>query len=454
MKITIVGAGKVGTTITAQLSKEGHDITVIDTKSDVLENAQGLYDIISVAGNGASMATLQDAGIQNNDLLIAVTSRDEVNMLACITAKNINPEINCIARIRNPEYVAQAYKMSEEFGLSLVINPEKQAAVEISQLLKLPGTLSREFFAKARMEMIEIKIEEYSKLVGVKLQDLQKIVHTKVLVCAVERDGKAIMPDGSFVLRVNDKISVAAQSESLHSLLYSVGIIKKPIKHVLLAGGSRLAYYLAQELLKSHMTVNIIEIDENTCNELAELLPEATIVKGDASSQAVLDAEDLSDYDAVVSCTGIDELNVIISMYAALCKVPLTITKLGRGGNTRMLDALPMGPIVCPKNLCTSHIVRYVRAMMQSSGSAALSVHQIANGNAEVLEFMVDENTKHIGESLKDISIKKNILIASITSKGVSSVADGQQKFHVGDTVVVVVARENPILNLNDIFEG
>lgn len=454
MKITIVGAGKVGTTITAQLSKEGHDITLIDTKSDVLENAQGVYDIISVAGNGASMATLQDAGIQNNDLLIAVTSRDEVNMLACITAKNINPKINCIARIRDPEYVAQAYKMSKEFGLSLVINPEKQAAVEISQLLKLPGTLSREFFAKARMEMIEIKIEEYSKLVGVKLQDLQKIVHTKVLVCAVERDGKAIMPDGSFVLRVNDKISVAAQSESLHSLLYSVGIIKKPIKHVLLAGGSRLAYYLAQELLKSHMTVNIIEIDENACNELAELLPEATIVKGDASSQAVLDAEDLSDYDAVVSCTGIDELNVIISMYAALCKVPLTITKLGRGGNTRMLDALPMGPIVCPKNLCTSHIVRYVRAMMQSSGSAALSVHQIANGNAEVLEFMVDENTKHIGESLKDISIKKNILIASITSKGVSSVADGQQKFHVGDTVVVVVARENPILNLNDIFEG
>ena len=262
------------------------------------------------------------------------------------------------------------------------------------------------------------------------------------------------MPDGSFVLRVNDKLSVAAQSESLHSLLYSVGIIKKPIKHVLLAGGSKLAYYLAQELLKSHMTVNIIEIDENACNELAELLPEATIVKGDASSQAVLDAEDLADYDAVVSCTGIDELNVIISMYAALCKVPLTITKLGRGGNTRMLDALPMGPIVCPKNLCTSHIVRYVRAMMQSSGSAALSVHQIANGNAEVLEFMVDENTKHIGESLKDISIKKNILIASITSKGVSSVADGQQKFHVGDTVVVVVARENPILNLNDIFEG
>ena len=185
MKITIVGAGKVGTTITAQLSKEGHDITLIDTKSDVLENAQGVYDIISVAGNGASMATLQDAGIQNNDLLIAVTSRDEVNMLACITAKKINPKINCIARIRDPEYVAQAYKMSEEFGLSLVINPEKQAAVEISQLLKLPGTLSREFFAKARMEMIEIKIEEYSKLVGVKLQDLQKIVHTKVLVCAV-----------------------------------------------------------------------------------------------------------------------------------------------------------------------------------------------------------------------------------------------------------------------------
>lgn len=452
MKIAIVGAGKVGNTITAQLSKEGHDITIIDTKSDVLETVQGAYDVISIVGNGGSMVTLKEASIEKMDLLIAVTSRDEVNMLACITAKKLNPHINCIARIRNPEYVLQTYEMSDEFGLSLVINPERQAAMEISQLLKLPGTLSREFFAKARIEVIEIKVEKGSKLVGVRLQDLQNIVHTKVLVCAVERDGKAIMPDGSFELQENDRISVTAQSSSLHSLLYSIGVIKKQIRHVLLAGGSKLSYYLAQELVKSHMTVNIIEIDEEKCNTLAELLPECTIVKGDASSQAVLDAEDLSDYDAVVSCTGIDELNVIISMYASLCKVPVTITKLGRGGNSKMLDSLPTGPIVCPKDLCTSHIVRYVRAMEHSSGSA-LSVHRIANGNAEVLEFVVDEKTKHVGEMLKDITMKKNILVASITHGASSSIADGNQKFQIGDTVVLVVARETPILNLNDIFE-
>ena len=452
MKITIIGAGKVGTTITAQLSKEGHDITLIDTRSDVLENAQGAYDVISIVGNGGSMGTLQEAGIERTDLLIAVTSKDEVNMLACVTAKNLNPNINCIARIRSPEYIEQTSVMREQYGLSLVINPERQAAIEISQLLKLPGTLSRDSFAKAKFEMIEIKVDEKSKLRGVKLQDLQKIVHTKVLVCAVERDGKAIIPNGSFELRVNDKISVTAKSDSLHSLLYSVGIIKKPIKHVLIAGGSRITYYLAKELIKSDMTVNIIEIDEKKCNELAEALPECTIVKGDASSQSVLDSEDLTDYDAVVSCTGIDELNVIISMYAAMCKVPLTVSKLGRGGNAKMLDALPMGPIVCPKNLCTSHIVRYVRAMMQSNGSA-ISVHKIANGNAEVLEFEVDKTIKHIGEALKDIPIKQNILVASITSGMHSNIADGNQKFKEGDTVVVVVARENPILNLNDIFE-
>lgn len=452
MKILIVGAGKVGYTCTAQLSREGHDITLVDVRPDVLEKAQGAYDVIAVTGNGASLSTLQAAGITDMDVLIAVSNADEVNLLACITAKHLNPHINCIARIRDPEYVAQAYEMRDEFGLYLVVNPERQAAHEIFQLLKLPGSLTRETFAKARMEMIELRVAEGSLLCGKRLSELENAVHTRVLVCAIERHGEVIIPRGDASLMAGDRISVTGSSNNLHQMLVHLGIIRKNIRHVLIAGGGRISYYLASELGRSGMTANIIESDASRCEELADLLPAATVVHGDASSQSFLETEDLTDYDAVVSCTGIDELNIVISMYASMCHVPLTITKLGRGDSSRILDSLPVGPTVCPKDLCTTHIVRYVRAMEHSSGLSALSVHKIASGNAEVLEFVVDENTKHIGEKLKDMPIQKNVLIASISSGRTTEIAHGDMTFHAGDTVVIVAASDHVIGTLNDIF--
>lgn len=453
MKLLIVGAGKVGHAITAQLSKEGHDLTLIDKRSEVLEEVQGTYDINTVPGNGASMAVLHDGNVESSDVLIAVSNADEVNLLACITARTMNPRICCIARIRDPEYVDQAYQMAKTFNLALVINPEKQAAVEIAHLLKLPGTLHRDTFAKARIEIIELRVDAGSRLVNRRLSDLEKIVHSQVLVCAVERDGNVIMPDGSFVLKEGDKFSVTAYPDQLHAMLAYLGIVKKDVRHVMIAGGGRISYYLAQQLEKMHMTATIIERDRARCDLLAELLPHATIVCGDASSQSLLDAEDMDRYDAVVSMTGLDEMNIVISMYAALRKVPLTITKLGRGENISVLQNLPIGPLVCPKELCTMHIVRYIRAMEKSSGSAAVSVHKIADGGAEALEMVVDENTKHIGVALKDMPIRKNILIVSIRHGSRVTIANGMSAFHPGDTVVLVAAQDHVIKVLNDIFE-
>lgn len=450
MEILIAGAGKVGNSVAEQLTQEGHNITMIDARSNVLELAQSSYDVNTVMGNSASMTVLQNAEVETKDILIAATNSDEINMLTCSVAKSLNPNINCIARIRNPQYVDQAYRMADQFGLALVINPERQAAHEIAQLIRVPGTLQRDTFVKARIEVIELKVGE--RLKGTKLFDLEKITRIKVLVCAVSRDGDIIMPDGNFVLKENDHIYVTAKPNELHRLLYSLGVVKKDIKNVLITGGGRISYYLAQELTKARMKMHIIERDRETCEMLAELLPNVTIVHGDAASRGTLESEELGTYDAVVSCTGIDEVNIVTSMVASLNNVPLTITKVGRGDNVEVVNALPIGPAVCPKELCTDHIVSYVRAMGNTSGSA-LSVHTIARGQAEILEFQADENTKYIGKQFRDIPIKKNILIVCVGHGLKSEVANGNSSYQVGDTVVVVAGEGSLVTNLNDIFE-
>ena len=453
MQILIVGSGKVGYTITGRLSSEGHDVTVIDSRSDVLSRTQNDFDVITVQGNGASMDTLKDAEVEKKDLIIAVTNADEANMIACITARYMNPDIRCIARIRNPEYVEQAHVMADEMNLALVINPERQAAHEISSLIKLPGSLNRETFEKARMELIEIHLDPSSKLCGVQMKDIESVIHVKVLVCAVERGDEVTIPDGSFVFKPEDNLYVTGSLSNMQRMLYELGFIQKKIKRVLIAGGGRISYYLAHELEHSHISTTIIEKDEKKCEELAALLPKQTIVQGDAASHAVLDNEEMGNYDAFVSCTGLDEMNIVTSMYAALSHVPLTITKLGRGENMRILNNLPIGPLVCPKDLCTDHIVRYVRAMKSSEGLAAESIHMIADGRAEVLEFTVRENAKHVGEYFRNMPIKKNILIATVTDGAHSLIAGGDNMYHVGDTVVIVTAADDVITTLNDIFE-
>ena len=452
MKILIAGAGKVGRALTDELSKEGHDITVIDMNSDVLENAVSNYDVITLQGNSASMSVLEEAGVRNMDLLIAATNADEVNMLAVITAKALNPDIHTIARIRNPEYVEQARSMRDVFALSLIINPEQQTAHEIARLLRYPGFLKRETFAKARAEIVELKVAKGSKLAKVQMKNLSSATRAQILVAAVLRQGKAIMPDGNFTIQEGDRLFVTGDPEQLHQMLIHIGIINMPVSHVIMAGGSRISYYLAEELNKYHIATSIIEIDKKKCRELAEMLPFTTVINGDVSNREVLDSEDIGDYDAVVSLTGIDELNVVTSLYAHMHQVPNIVTKLGRGGEGELIENMPIGSVICPKELCTMHIVRYVRAMQTKEG-AALSIHRIADGKIEAIEFAADKDTKHLGEKLKNIRTRKNALIVSISHGKTSEIANGESSFNIGDTVVVITDTESAINQLNDIFE-
>mgnify|MGYP001114098960 CR=1 FL=1 len=451
MKIIIAGEGKVGALLTKQLSAEGYDLTLIDADITVLESSEGRYDVITVQGNCASMETLEQAGVKETDLLIALTNADEVNLLCCMTAHGMNPYIHTIARIRNPEYMEQVYEMRELFALSMMVTPERQAAAEIERLLKYPGFLKRDTFAKGRVEIVELRIDANHKLRNIALNDLDSIVKCKILICTVIRNGKAIAPGGNFVLQEGDRIFVTAPAATLTVLLKNLGIITHKVKRVILCGGGRVSYYLAQALLKNGIDVQIVEQDNERCVQLAKLLPQASIIHGDATKEFLLDNEGISDCDALVTLTGMDEMNIIISLYGSSCHVPQIITKLGRLENNTILDALPLGSIISPKELCCNNIVRYVRAMNQTG--AALAIHTIADGQTEALEFEVDENTLYCGIPLKRLKLKKNVLIVCITHGSQLEIPNGDSSFREGDTMIVVTGVDRVIYQLNDIFD-
>ena len=251
----------MGATLTRQLSAEGNDLTLIDSNPKVLESSEERYDVMVVQGNCASMEVLLQAGVKEADLLIAVAGADEINLLCCMTAHGLNERIHTIARVRNPEYTDQIYEMSGMFALSMAVNPEKQAAAEIARLLRYPGFLKRDTFAKGRVEIVELRIDEHSKLCNVALNDMNGIVKCKILVCAVLRNGRAITPDANFVLREGDRIFVTASADTLTILLKNLGIITHKVKRVILCGGGRVSYYLAKQLQSGGINVQIIERD-------------------------------------------------------------------------------------------------------------------------------------------------------------------------------------------------
>lgn len=451
MNIIIAGDGKVGSTLTRLLSAEGHDVTIIDCDSKVLQASLEQFDVMAVHGNCASMDVLLQAGVRDADLLLAVTNADEVNLLCCTTAHGLNSNIHTIARIRNPDYTEQIYAMQDTFGLSMAINPEKQAATEIERLLRYPGFLKRDSFAKGRTEIVELRVESGSKLCNVALMELNSIVKCRVLVCAVIRSGTAIAPGGNFVLREGDRIFVTAPAQNLTTLLRNLGIITRRVRSAILCGGGMVSFYLASMLERHGIHVQIIEHDYDRCQELASLLPDADVIHGDGTDQSLLDSEGLSNVDALVSMTGLDELNMIISLYGKSRGVPQVITKLSRMENRNMIDSLGLGSVVCPKELCCNTIARYVRAMGNQSG-AAVSVHAIADGQAEAVEFLVDDDTRNCGVPLKEIKLKSGVLLVSITRGPYTEIPGGDSKFYKGDTIVVVTSSRGSIRQLNDIF--
>ncbi len=450
MNIIIAGGGKVGITLARLLTAEDHNITMIDTNTSVLSEAVEHFDALAVCGNCASKGILLDAGVEIADLLIATTNADEVNLLCCMTAHGLNKRLHIIARVRNPEYTEQIMTMRDIFPLSLSVNPEKQAAREIARLIKYPGFLHRDTFAKGRVEIVELRVDEKSKLQNISLSELSGVVKCKVLVCAVLRNGNAVAPSGNFVLRQGDRVFVTAPASTMTTLLKNLGIITQRAHRVMVCGGGRISYYLAQMLEKEGIFVEIIDKNRDHCVALAEKLPSVSVVHGDCSSQDTLDSQGISNIDALCSLTGMDETNMVISLYANSQNVPQVITKLSHGEGM-ISHALPLGSVICPRELCSNQIVRYVRAMQNQTG-AAVSVHTIADGQVEAVEFLVDSTTHNCGVPLKKLKLKSNVLIASITRGTQTEIPSGDSVFAQGDTVVVVTGGRSVLRQLNDIF--
>lgn len=451
MKIVIVGDGKVGSALAVQLSKEGHNIVVIDSNQMVLQEIQQSWDVSVVHGNGATLKVQKLAGVDTSDLLIAATSADETNILCCIMARKLGCK-RTIARVRNPDYYYQLFLLKEELGISMVINPENATANEIFRLLQFPSFLKRDSFAKGRVEIVEIELREGNPLVGATLAELPKKVKVKVLVCAVVRGNEVFIPDGNFRMQPGDRLSFTASSSDLTKLIRNLELAQKKIKNVMIVGGSRIAYYLAEELLNSGSNVTLFEIDEQHCQELAELLPKATIIHADGSDKNVLDSEGLAQADAMVTLTDIDEENLIVSMYANYLGTYKVITKINRTEYTEVLSGKGIDCVVSPKDLCCNDIVRYVRAIGNRKGESALTLHRIVGDKVEALEFLAGKTLPQLGKRLSELHLKPNTLIACLNRDGKIIIPQGSDSIENGDTVIVVAHSDRVINNLSDIF--
>ena len=438
MKIIIVGCGKVGMTLAEELDNEGHDITIIDQDSVVVEKVTQSMDVMGVVGNGAVFQVQMDAGIREADLLIATTTSDELNMLCCLLAKRLGAK-QTIARVRNPVYYQQIHLFKDELKLSMAVNPELVLAGEISRVLIFPSAAKVETFAKGRVELVEASINENNPMAGLSFREFYEKYQIKMLVCAVQRGGEVYIPDGSFVPKQGDKINIAASHKEIERFFKFVGALRSRVKNVLICGGGKTAYYLSLKLLSLGMNVKIIERDAERCGELCELLPKATIIHGNATDHELLEEEGIDHVDGFVALTGMDEENIIMSMYAKTKKVSKIITKVNDEALQHMVDELGMESVVSAKNVTANLIMSYVRAMKNSMGSANIeTVYQLINGRVEALEFQIREGARYTGIPLKDLTLKENHLVACIVRKRQIIIPGGNDTLEVGDSVVVV----------------
>lgn len=450
MRIIVIGDGKVGRAIIEHICQEGHEVVVIDKNPDVVEEMINQYDVMGITGNGASYEILENAGVSRSDLVIASTSSDELNILSCIFSKKLGAKAT-VARVRSYEYDKQRDLMKDDLGITLTINPESEAANEIFRVLTFPEATKVDTFANGKVDLIELFVPEKSPLIGKRLFELQKAYNVKVLVCAVSRGDEVIIPDGSFVFQEGDKINVTAQRSELKTFLNKLGLIESAIKSVLIIGGGKITHYLAQELLKSKFEVKIIEKNRNRCLELAESLPGASIINGNGTDQTILTEEGIYDCDALVSLTGIDEENIIISMYANSIGVHKIIAKVNNPSFAKLMKSIDVASVISPKAVTAAKTLRYIRATSNARGNNIVNLYKIVNGKAEAIEFIAKEDHKMLNVPLKDLTLKKNVLIGGIIRNDEVIIPSGIDVLKLNDRVIVVCA-DQYLDDLSDIL--
>ena len=452
MDIIIVGCGKVGIALAEVLSEE-HNVTMIDKDENLINAAINDFDIMGIAGNCLQTNVLEEANVDKANLFIAVTTSDEVNILSCLIAKRMKAR-HCIARVRSPEFEKQLVFMREELGISMMVNPDYNAANEIAKVLRYPEAINIESFAKGRVDLAEIRITSGSILDNLALSHLSRRLRLDVLICAVQRGEELIIPNGNFILKAGDKIHMTASHSAMVKFFRSISAAyrEKRVKSAVLIGGGRVAYHLAQQLIEMGVKVKIIEIDEKRCLELSQRLDKVNISCADGTDHDILEEERVYDADAVVTLTGIDEENILLSLLAKKNGVDKVVTKVNRMSLIQLSDTLSLDSIISPKSITVNQILQYVRAKQNSLGNNVTTLYRLVNDRLEAIEFIVRDEKDYVGVPLKKLKIRSGILIASIVRGNELIIPKGDDCLKVNDSVVVVTTNKG-FHDLSNIFD-
>ena len=450
LNIIIVGCGKVGRALVEQLSKEGHYITIIDKNPEKIQSLTNLYDIMGIVGNGASYSVQMEAGIEDADLIISVTDSDELNMLCCTVAKQVG-DCSAIARVRTPDYSKEVSYLRDKLGLAMIINPELEAAKEAARILYLPTALEINSFAHGQAELIKIKVPEGNTIDGMTIAHLGRKIAPNILICAVERDGEVTIPAGDFTIQRGDIISFAASRKVAKQFLEDIGFKTNQVSNTMIIGGGKSTYYLAKLLMNMGIEVKIIESNRQKCEELSILLPKAIIINGDGTDEELLKEEGIETAESFVPLTGIDEENVMLTLYARKVSKAKVITKINRMTFKTVLNDLDLGSVIYPRYITSEAIVAYVRAKRASRGSDIETLYHIFDSKAEAIEFRIREESSVTDVCLANLSLKKNLLIAFINRNGKIIIPSGNDCIRVGDTVTIVTTHSG-LKDIRDIL--
>lgn len=441
MRIILAGCGKIGVALISALTSEGHDVVAVDDRQDVIDDLTNQYDVMCMVGNGADLEVLQEAGIDRTDLFIAVTGSDELNMLMCFLAKRLGAG-HTIARIRNPDYNDKSLGfLRQQLDLSMSINPELLTAQELHHILKLPAASKVETFSRRSFEMVELRLKEDSPFLGRKLWELRDRFKATFLICVVQRGSQVLIPRGDFVLEAGDRIGLTADRNELWKLLKATGLARKQARNVMLLGGSRIAFYLSKLLLASGSNVTLIDTDRATCHRFSDQMPGISTYCGDGTHQELLLEAGIRNHDAFVSLTGMDEENILVAYYARSQQVRQVISKVNRDEMARMAEQMGLESVLSPKDVVVNVVLRYARALESSMGSSIENLYQLMEGRAEALEFIVRSESPLTNVPLKNLKLKKDILIGGILRDRKAIIPAGDDMILPGDRVVVIAGQ-------------
>jgi trk system potassium uptake protein TrkA len=450
VRIIIVGDGKVGYTLAERLSAEEHGVTIIDRNEEALKRASENLDVMCVKGHGASLSVLQEAGVEKTDVLIAVTQNDEMNMVVCLTGKKLGAR-HTVARIRDPEYAGELRHLKEQLDINLVVNPEQSTAVEILRLLRFPHADTIDTFSRGRVELVSFRALPDDVLVGQKLASLKTRMDMAVLICMVERGAEVFIPDGEFVIREDDTVYVIGGLPEISRLFKWMGRLGGVARNVMIVGGGRIGYYLAQGASKMGIQPRVIELNAEVAAQLAEDLPDAVIIHGDGTVQELLESENIRGADSFVAVTGRDEDNLMTALFALQCKVPKVVAKTNRQNFNAVVRALGLDSVISPKDITADHIMHFIRGLNTDASSRVETLYRLVDGRVEALEFLVGRGSRHLGKKIMELPLKKSLLLGAISRRGHIIIPSGTDHLAEGDTLIVITTHKG-FTELDDIF--